>query len=110
MKKFFKYSLLLILGLLLGFIIHGLIEIPALWLLRTRFISLFMEVPWLTWLRIHSVFTIITEILGIAIISLIYKKLITKKNYLLEIIIIASYILISFIIIISLFSCPVLNQ
>jgi len=110
MKKFFKYFLLLIIGLLLGFVIHGLIEIPALWLLRTRFISLFMEIPWLAWLRIHSVFTITTEILGIAITSVFYKKLIAKKSFLPETVIIASYILISFIIVISLFSCPVLNK
>ena len=110
MKKIFKSSLLLILGLLLGFIIHGLIEIPALWLLRTRFISLFMEIPWLAWLRIHSVFTVTTEILGIAIASSFYKKLKNKKSFLLETVIIASYILIFLIIIISLFSCPVLNK
>lgn len=110
MKKIFRYSLLLIIGLLLGFIIHGLIEIPALWLLRTRFISLFMEVPWFAWLRIHWVFTITTEILGIAITSVFYKKLITKKAFFIEIAIIASYVLIFSIIVISLFSCSVLNQ
>jgi|GEM_PF-5343572 len=109
-KKIFGYSLLLIIGLILGLIIHGLIEIPFLWLLRTRFIVLFMEMPWLTWLRIHWVFTVITEILGIAVASLFYKKLITKKKIILELIIIVSYSLIFSIIIISLFNCPVLNQ
>ena len=94
----------------MGFIIHGLIEIPVLWLLRTRFIILFVDVPWLVWLKIHWIFTIATEILGIAIVSLLNKKLVIKKNYLLEAVMIVSYILIFSVIIIGLFNCPILNQ
>lgn len=109
-KKIFGYSLLLIIGLILGLIVHGLIEIPFLWLLRTRFIALFMEMPWFTWLRIHWAFTVITEILGITVVSLFYKKLVTKKNYLLETVIIVSYFSFLIIILISLFNCPVLNK
>lgn len=109
-KKIFGYSLILIIGLILGLIIHGLIEIPFLWLLRTRFMALFMEMPWFSWLRIHFAFTVITEILGIAVASLFYKKLITGKNYLPETIIIVLYISFFIIILIGLFNCPALNK
>ena len=80
-KKFLKYSLLLIIGLLVGFIIHGLIEIPALWLLRTRFIGLLAQIPWPTWLMIHLIFTIIIEILGIVIIYFFYNSARKKSEH-----------------------------
>ena len=74
MKKYFEFILIIILGLLVGFIIHGLIEIPALWLLRTRLSDLFARTSWNTWLKIHLIFTIVIEILGIALVFGIYKK------------------------------------
>ena len=74
MKKHLKTSLLLILGLLLGLVIHGIIEIPALWILMNKLPCLFYIPSWDTWIKIHLVFTIATEILGIVLVLWINKK------------------------------------
>lgn len=69
-----KSGLVIIIGLILGLIIHGLIEIPALWILTNKFSDLFFGTPWNTWLFVHLIFTIIVEILGIFLAFLIYRK------------------------------------
>jgi len=109
-QKGIKLILLSVLGLLVGLVLHGLIEIPALWLLRTRFSDLFFQVPWSSWLNIHLTFTIVMEIVGVALTFLVYKKFIDKSpKYLLEALIIALFASSFIIIIYSLFTCPCLK-
>jgi len=73
MTKYLKIFLVLIIGLILGLIIHGLIEIPALWLLTNYLSDLFFGITWSAWLWIHLVFTIIIEILGIVLAFWLYS-------------------------------------
>jgi len=74
MAKYLKLALVLIIGLILGLTIHGLIEIPALWLLTNWLSDFFFGISWNTWILIHLIFTIIVEILGILIAFRFYKK------------------------------------
>ncbi len=74
MMKYLKFVLVLIIGLILGLIIHGLIEIPALWLLTNKFSDLFFGTSWSVWVWIHLVFTIIVEILGVFLAFWIFRK------------------------------------
>ena len=74
MKKYLEITLIIIIGLLLGLLIHGIIEIPAIWILTTWFTSFFISIPWENWLLIHLTFTVIVEILGIFLAFWIYKK------------------------------------
>lgn len=78
MVKYLKIILVIIIGLLLGLIIHGLIEIPALWFLTNKFGDLFFGVSWNTWVFVHLVFTIVVEILGIFLALWIYRKCLKK--------------------------------
>lgn len=74
MKKYLEITLIIIIGLLLGLLIHGIIEIPAIWILTTWFISFFTSISWGNWLLIHHTFTVIVEILGVFLAFWIYKK------------------------------------
>ena len=74
MKKYLEITFVIIIGLLLGLVIHGIIEILAIWILTNWFISFFTSISWETWLLIHIIFTIIVEILGIFLAFWIYKK------------------------------------
>ncbi len=74
MSKYLQFSLIIILGLLIGIIIHGLIEIPAIWILVNWLGNLFSAISWPIWLLIHLIFTIICEVLGIVLIFRISKN------------------------------------
>jgi len=74
MKKYLELILIIIIGLLLGLVIHGLIEIPIIWLLTTRFNDFFVSLSWNTWLWVHAVFTVVVEIVGIYLAFWLYKK------------------------------------
>ena len=78
MKEKIKLILFIIIGLLIGFIIHAIIEIPTIWLLTSNFEDFFISISWNTWLVIHFIYTIATEIIGILIALAIYKKYKTK--------------------------------
>jgi hypothetical protein len=66
--------LLLILGLLVGLVIHGLFEILAIWVLINRLSCFFFWVSWDTWLLVHLVFSVVVEIIGVVLVFWIYKK------------------------------------
>lgn len=74
MKKLLEISLVIIIGLILGMVIHGIVEILVIWVLINWFISFFASITWANWLLIHLVFTILVEILGIALVFWIYRK------------------------------------
>ncbi len=74
MKKYLEIILILIIGLILGLLIHGVVEILAIWVLTTWFISFFTSISWGNWLLTHIVFTIFVEILGVFLAFWIYKK------------------------------------
>ena len=74
MKKYLEITLIVIIGLLLGLVIHGIVEILAIWILTTWLISFFISIPWGNWLLIHLIFTVIVEILGVFLAFWIYKK------------------------------------
>lgn len=76
--RHFKIVLVIIIGLISGLIIHGLIEIPALWVLTHWMEDLFFGTNWNVWLWIHLIFTIVIEILGIIIALFVYQKCIKK--------------------------------
>jgi len=74
MAKYLKIILVIIIGLLIGIIIHGAIEIPVIFLLIGIFKDFFLRVPWNVWLLIHHIFTVIIEFLGIFLAFRSYKK------------------------------------
>ena len=74
MVKSFKLILVFVIGLLLGLIIHGFVEILAIWILTNWLSDFFFGISWSSWLQIHLVFSIIVEILGVALAFWIYKK------------------------------------
>ncbi len=74
MKKYLENTLIIIIGLLLGLLIHGVVEILAIWILTAWFNSFFASILWGTWLLIHIIFSIITEILGVFLAFWILKK------------------------------------
>ncbi len=74
MKKPLEITLVIGIGLLLGFFIHGLIEVIAIWVLANWLTSFFASITWANWLLIHLVFTILVEILGVALVFWIYRK------------------------------------
>lgn len=74
MGKYIKYILIFIIGIILGIIVHGIIEIPAIILLTNNFKELFLRISWSTWILIHNIFTAIIEILGVIFAFWIYKK------------------------------------
>ncbi len=74
MNKYLKLILIVMFGLALGLVVHGLIEILAIWLLTTRFNDFFVSLSWNTWLWVHAVFTIFTQALGIYLAFWLYKR------------------------------------
>lgn len=74
MINYLKIILVVLIGLILGLIIHGVIEILAILVLTVWLSNLFLSISWAVWIWIHSVFTIIVEILGIVLVLRIYKK------------------------------------
>ena len=80
MIDYLKLALAILIGLLLGLVIHGLIEIPALWILTNWMENLFFGTSWNVWLWIHLVFTIVVEILGIIIALFVFRKCIQKAE------------------------------
>ena len=74
MIKYFKIIFVIIIGLLIGIIIHGAIEIPVIFLLISTFKDFFLRVSWNVWLLIHHIFTVIIEFLGIFLAFRSYKK------------------------------------
>jgi hypothetical protein len=81
MKKYLEITLIVIIGLLLGLLIHGVVEILAIWVLTTWFISFFTSIAWGNWLLIHHVLTVIVEILGVFLAFWICKKYWRNKKY-----------------------------
>lgn len=75
MRKHLRTVLVFLIGTLLGFIIHGVIEILVIFLLINKFQNVFMAFSWKTWVLIHHIFTVIIGILGVILASLAYKKL-----------------------------------
>jgi len=73
MTKYLKIFLVLVIGLILGLIIHGLIEIPAIWFLTNYLSDFFFGISWNTWILIHLIFSIIVEILGVALALWFYS-------------------------------------
>jgi len=74
MKKYLKFFLVFIIGLLFGLIIHGLIEIPVIFLLTDGLRNLFLKFSWKSWVLIHHIFSIIIEILAVILVFVIYRK------------------------------------
>lgn len=74
MKKYLEITFVIIIGLILGMVIHGLIEIPVIWILITWFTSFFTSISWGNWVLIHLIFTIFVEILGVFLALWIYKR------------------------------------
>lgn len=74
MKKYLEIILIIIIGLILGLVIHGIVEILAIWVLTTWLTSFFASISWESWLLIHFIFTIVVEILGVLLAFLGYKK------------------------------------
>ncbi|MBZ9572404.1 hypothetical protein KJA15_03675 [Patescibacteria group bacterium] len=74
MRRYLKLTLVIILGLLVGLIIHGVLEILAIWILTTWLNDFFLKVSWSAWFWIHLIFTVIIEILGVILVFKIYKK------------------------------------
>ncbi len=70
----FKIFLIFIIGLLFGFVTHGLLEILAIWILLTWLTSLFFEVSWSTWYWLHIVSVILLEFVGLTLAFLVYVK------------------------------------
>lgn len=74
LSDFLKFILVLTIGLLVGIIIHGIIEIPVLWVLTNIFQDFFSKVSWQVWILIHHIFSIIVEILGVFLTFRLYRK------------------------------------
>ncbi len=74
MKEYLKNTLISVIGLLLGLIIHGLIEIPVIYLLINVFTGLFSRFSWRTWVLIHHILTVVIEVLGLVLAFRIFEK------------------------------------
>ena len=74
MRGCLKTTLLVVTGLLLGFIIHGVIEILVIFILTGGLKNFFIRIPWNTWILIHNIFTVVIEILGIFLALWVYNK------------------------------------
>jgi len=69
-----KLFLVFIIGLLFGLILHGVVEIIAIWILLSWLKDLFFQVSWTTWCWVHIVSLIILEITGLIIALRVYRK------------------------------------
>jgi len=74
MRKSIEILLVLVLGLLVGLVLHGLIEILAIWILTTCLSSFFLRVSWESWLLTHLIYSIVMEVLGIVLVFWLHKK------------------------------------
>jgi len=91
-KKTLYITLWVITGIMISFIIHGLIEIPILSLLTKDFEKYSLGIAWEGWLAIHLVLSVLLFLLGILaglLIGLkawdmIYVKGVRGKKYLLK--------------------------
>ena len=64
-KKFIYISLFVVLGILLQFILHAVLEIWYINLLTSNFAKYSLGFTWDEWYVVHHVFTAILVILGI---------------------------------------------
>lgn len=64
-KKTIYITLFIVLGILLGFIVHGLIEMWYINLLLSDFPKYSLGHSWATWFTIHRYFSVIIYILSI---------------------------------------------
>jgi hypothetical protein len=65
-KKVYVFSFM-ILGLLLGFLAHGIIEMIYIRLLVNDYNRFGFQFEWSTWIAIHSYFTAILAVLGLVL-------------------------------------------
>lgn len=72
-KKYFYIVIFTLLGILVSFLIHAVIEIPAIFLLISDFERWGLRLSWETWESIHAVFAVVLFILGV-IFGLRYGK------------------------------------
>jgi len=84
MKKFIYITLFIILGIMLSTIVHGLIEVPVIYLLVSDFKRYSLGLIWSQWYLIHHVMTIVLLIGGIALGAFwgftFWKKIYEKNN------------------------------
>ena len=72
--KYLKLALVVVIGLVLGMVIHGVVEILTIWVLTNWLNDFFLGTSWNSWLLIHLIFTIVVGILGIILALQIFKK------------------------------------
>lgn len=63
-KKLFYIICFTFLGLMLGFLLHALIEYPVLYLLVSDFKKYSLGLGWQTWVLIHNVGTPLLTVIG----------------------------------------------
>ncbi len=67
MKKIFYITSFIVLGILLSNILHGLLEIPVIFLLISDFEKYGLGLTWSQWYLVHHIGTFILLIGGIAL-------------------------------------------
>jgi len=67
MKKVTYITLFTLLGILINFLVHALIEIPVIALLLSDFEKWGLGFSWETWVMIHNIGTVILLLAGIII-------------------------------------------
>jgi len=65
MKKNIYIALFTLLGVLVGFLIHAIIEIPAIFLLVSDFEKWNLGLSWESWIFVHNVWAILLFLIGV---------------------------------------------
>ncbi len=65
MKKTIYITLFIILGIMLSTILHGLIEMPVIYLLVSDFKKFSLGLNWSQWYLIHHIMTVVLLLIGI---------------------------------------------
>lgn len=69
-----KFVLVFIIGLLFGLIIHGIVEIVAIWFLLSWLTEFFFKISWSAWYIVHIVSLILAEIIALILVIMLYRK------------------------------------
>ena len=80
LKKFIYITCFIITGIMLSTIVHGLIEIPVIYILISDFEKYGLGLSWGQWYIIHHIGTVILLVLGV-VLGYFFSVKFWKKTY-----------------------------
>lgn len=67
MKKIFYIALFMVLGIILSFIVHAVVEIVMITLLEKEFETFNLGLSWVEWYLVHDIGAVVLFILGVSL-------------------------------------------